>query len=55
MDHPDKNDFTYNTIFELLSKYPQVVEPFIKIEIKNIDELCKKFIIVDGEWRLLSS
>lgn len=52
MNHPNKDDFNYKIIFELLSKYPDVIEPHIKVEIKNLDELCKKFSIVDGEWRL---
>ncbi|KTD24868.1 MULTISPECIES: hypothetical protein [Legionella] len=54
MDHPNEEDFTYKIIFELLSKYPEIIEPYIKIEVKNINELRKKFVIVDGEWRLAS-
>lgn len=54
MEHPNKDDFTYQQIFELASKYPEVIAPYIKIEIKNIEELRKKFIVVDGEWRLTS-
>ncbi len=53
MIHPNKEDFSYQIIFELFSKYPEIIEPYIKVEIKDIDELCKKFMIIDGEWRLI--
>ncbi|MBA2650939.1 MAG: hypothetical protein H0U73_01520 [Tatlockia sp.] len=54
MEHPKKEDFTYKKIFELTSKFPQDILPHLKIEIENIEELCKKFIIVDGEWKLIT-
>ncbi|KTD35817.1 hypothetical protein Lnau_0801 [Legionella nautarum] len=54
MNHPNKEDFTNKIIFELAIKYPEVLRDYIKIEIINIEELSKKFIIVDGEWRLTS-
>ncbi|KTC87821.1 MULTISPECIES: hypothetical protein [Legionella] len=54
MNHPNKEDFTHKIILELTVKYPEVLKHYIKIEIKNVEELSKKFIIVDGEWRLTS-
>ncbi|MBA2711652.1 MAG: hypothetical protein H0U57_13825 [Tatlockia sp.] len=50
--HPRLKDLTPSKILELDSKYHEFMKNFIKIEIKNTKELCKKIIIVDGEWRL---
>ncbi|MBA3537064.1 MAG: hypothetical protein H0T84_10715 [Tatlockia sp.] len=50
--HPDIKDLTASKILELDSKYHEFMKDYIKIEIKNKKELCKKIIIVDGEWRL---
>jgi hypothetical protein len=53
--HPNIKDLTVSKMLELDSKYHEFMKDYIKIEIKNKGELCKKIIIVDGEWRIKNS
>ncbi len=50
--HPTLKDLTPAKILELDINHHEFMKNFIKIEIKNKKELCKKIVIVDGEWRL---